>query len=328
MNSTLVRYLLVTISTGAFAQNTMPALSESDRSAAVDSISRILEKNYVYPDVGTKMAAILKSNQKSGAYTSITNPPEFGRRLTEDLRAVSKDKHLRVVYDPRVIAEEKTAKTPEEREKLESERAEEMKRGNYGFKEAKILDGNIGYLDLRQFANPRYAAETAHAAMKTFSKADALIIDLRNNGGGSPQMIQLITSYFYAAQPLIHLNSFYDRPNNETTETWTLPEIPGVRRPDMDLYILTSKETFSAAEEFSYNLKNLKRATLIGETTGGGAHPTGSFIATDKYFVRVPRGRAINPITKTNWEGTGVTPDVIVDADKAFDIAYAKARKR
>lgn len=328
MRYIILSYFIVSVSFNGFAQSTMPVLSAADQSAAVDSVSRILQKNYVFPAVAEKMASTIKANLKSGAYSSITNPPEFGRKLTQDLQAVSHDKHLRVVYDPRVIAAEKKAKTAEDREKLEAEYAEEMKRINYGFKEAKILDGNIGYLDLREFANPKYAAETAHAAMKTFSKADALIIDLRNNGGGSPQMIQLITSYFYPAQPLIHLNSFYDRPNNETTETWTLPEIPGTRRPDMDLYILTSKETFSAAEEFSYNLKNLKRATLVGETTGGGAHPTGSFIATDKYFVRVPRGRAINPITKTNWEGTGVTPDVIVDADKAFDVAYAKARKR
>lgn len=328
MKSILLTCLVYLTATCAIAQNGMPMLSDGDKAAAVDSISRILEMNYVFPDVGTKMGALIKSNLKSGAYNSITNPPEFAIRLSQDLRSVSQDKHLRVVYDPRVIAAEKQAKTAEDREKLEATYAEEMKRINYGFKEAKILDGNIGYLDLREFANPKYAAKTAHAAMKTFSKADALIIDLRNNGGGSPAMIQLITSYFYPAQPLVHLNSFYDRPNNETTETWTLPEIPGVRTPDIKLFILTSKETFSAAEEFSYNLKNLKRATLIGETTGGGAHPTGSFIATDKYFVRVPRGRAINPITKTNWEGTGVTPDIAVEADKAFAVAYAKARRR
>jgi hypothetical protein len=137
-------------------------------------------------------------------------------------------------------------------------------------------------------------------------------------------MIQLITSYLYGSEP-VHLNSFYYRPTNENTQTWTLAEVQGKRRPDINVYVLTSPKTFSAAEEFTYNLKNLKRATIIGETTGGGAHPGGIRVATERFTVWVPTGRAINPITKTNWEGTGVKPDIEVKATDALITAHVKA---
>jgi C-terminal processing protease CtpA/Prc len=292
--------------------------------ASIDSINKILQKNYVFPEVADKMAQSLKSNLKQGKYRSLINPSDFAGQLTKDLQSISSDKHLRIVYDPRVIAAEKNAVTEADKAKLEAQWAEEMKRNNFGFQEVKIMDGNVGYLDLREFADPKFASETAIAAMNFLSNTDALIVDLRSNGGGSPAMIQLITSYFFSSEP-VHLNSFYYRPTNETTQTWTLSHVPGKRRPDVDLYILTSKNTFSAAEEFSYNLKNLKRATLIGETTRGGAHPTGSVIATDKFYVRVPKGRAINPITKTNWEGTGVTPHITINADLALKTAHEMA---
>ena len=153
---------------------------------------------------------------------------------------------------------------------------------------------------------------------------DAMIIDLRFNTGGSPAMIQLITSYLFKSNP-IHLNSFYWRPSDEKSQTWTLPHVPGKRSPDTPVYVLTSPSTFSAAEEFSYNLKNLERATLVGETTGGGAHPGGPIRATDRFTVWVPIGRAINPITNTNWEGTGVTPHIEVPASKALEAAQINA---
>lgn len=308
----------------ASAQEVKP-LDRGEVTFTLDSIVRILRDNYVFPEVAEKMAEAVRLNHTKGQYDELSTPAAFAQQLTRDLQAVSRDKHLRVLYSPHVIAEERKVKTQADRDRLEQERARELKQDNFGFREAKILDGNIGYLDLRMFADPKYAGETAHAAMRTFSQVDALIIDLRRNGGGSPFMIQLISSYFFSDKP-VHLNSFYDRPSNTTSETWTLPKTAGFRRPELALYILTSSYTFSAGEEFCYNLKNLKRATLIGEVTGGGAHPTGSVIATDKFFVRVPKGRAINPITQTNWEGTGVTPDIQVPADEALNVALEKAR--
>lgn len=307
------------------AQGVELKLSTEEMSATIDSINSKLQESYVFPEVADKMTQSLKTNLKNGKYSSLaSNPSEFARQLTVDLQAVSNDKHLSVIYDPQVIAAEQNAVTDEDKAKREDERIKRMRRNNFGFQEIKILDGNIGYLALRAFIEPKYAGETAVSAMNFLSNADALIVDLRHNGGGSPEMIQLITSYFFSPEP-VHLNNFYYRPTNDTTQTWTLPYVPGIRRPDIDLYLLTSNRTFSAAEEFSYNLKNLERATLIGETTGGGAHPTGSVITTDKFFVRVPKGRAINPITKTNWEGTGVTPHIQVSSDQALITAQIRA---
>ncbi len=304
-----------------------PSLSPTEVAVTIDSVNKILLENYVFPDVAAKMAQHLKSTLKKGDYATQGTPSEFAIRLTNDLQSVSHDKHLRVIYSPQVIAAERKAATSHDRKALDEERLREMREDNFGFKELKILEGNVGYFDLRAFMDPQYARETAVSAMDFFRRADALIIDLRKNGGGNPAMIQLISSYFFSSQP-VHLNSFYDRVTNETTESWTLADIPGARRPDLDLYILTSRQTFSAAEEFTYNLKNLKRATVIGERTAGGAHPTGSVIAIDKFFVRVPKARAINPITKTNWEGTGVIPDIEVSADIALQTAHTRALEK
>ncbi|QHT65900.1 S41 family peptidase [Rhodocytophaga rosea] len=317
-------FMLLFLNEKVQAQEVEPKLNLQEMSLTIDSINNKLQENYIFPEVADKMVQGLNNNLTKGRYKSLVNPSEFARQLTTDLQSISHDKHLRIVYDPRVIAAEKNAVTKEDRKVLEGEWMMEMKRSNFGFQEIKILEGNIAYLDLREFIDTKYAGETAVAAMNFVSNADALIIDLRNNGGGSPSMIQLLTSYFFSAEP-VHLNNFYFRPTNETTQTWTLPYVPGLRRPDMDLYVLTSNKTFSAAEEFSYNLKNLKRATLIGEKTGGGAHPTGSVIATNKFFVRVPKGRAINPITHTNWEGTGVSPHIEVSSDQAMKTAHARA---
>jgi C-terminal processing protease CtpA/Prc len=151
-----------------------------------------------------------------------------------------------------------------------------------------------------------------------------LIIDVRQNGGGAPGMVALICSYFFAGEP-VHLNDLYWRPTNSTEQWWTLAYVPGRRYVGKDIYVLTSKRTFSAAEEFTYNLKNLKRATIVGDTTGGGAHPGEGVRISNHFGMFVPTGRAINPITKTNWEGTGVAPDISVPADLALKTAHLSA---
>jgi hypothetical protein len=190
------------------------------------------------------------------------------------------------------------------------------------------MPGNIGYLDLRGFVDARMGAETASAAMNMLANADALIVDLRRNGGGDPAMVAFISSYLFGAEP-VHLNDLYWREGDSTHQWWTLPYVPGKRFGDKKpVYVLTSKRTFSAAEEFTYNLKNLKRATIVGETTGGGAHPGGMRKVHEHFGMFVPGGRAINPISKTNWEGTGVKPDIDVPADHALKTAQVDALKK
>ena len=302
-------------------------LTEKEQQQVIDSISLLLNKNYIFPDVAKKMSDLILSNYKNGSYSAITNPILFSERLTTDLLSISKDKHIRVRFNPAYIKERREANKNPSHEEIPASILEQWKTSNYGFKEVKILEGNIGYLDLRNFMDTSIAGETAVAAMNFLSNTNAIIIDLTKNGGGSPAMIQLITSYLYESEP-VHLNNFYYRPTDSNEQTWTLPYVSGKRMPKADVYVLTSKGTFSAAEEFTYNLKNLHRATIIGEVTGGGAHPGGDIIATDRFTIFVPTGRAINPITKTNWEGTGVQPDIEVPADEALFTAQVKALEK
>ncbi|SNR81801.1 S41 family peptidase [Flavobacterium sp. ov086] len=332
-NVLLLFYFLLLIPIKSMAQsvanqNTTPdPVTKTEQQQVIDSVSLLLNKNYVFPEVAKKMSDLIASNLKNGSYASITDPTMFSEKLTADLLSISNDKHIRVVFNPAFIKEIRETNKNSDHEEIPSSVLDQWKSSNYGFKEIKILDGNIGYLDLRNFMDPSVGGETAVAAMNFFANANALIIDLRKNGGGSPQMIQLITSYFYDSEP-VHLNNFYFRPDDSNTQTWTLPYVNGKRMPKIDLYVLTSRGTFSAAEEFTYNLKNLHRATIIGEVTGGGANPGGDNIATDRFTVWIPTGRAINPITKTNWEGTGVQPDIVVPADDALYTAQIKALEK
>tara|TARA_R110002110_G_scaffold92763_1_gene241968 strand:+ start:734 stop:2071 length:1338 start_codon:yes stop_codon:yes gene_type:complete len=318
-----VAFLLL-LTTQLNAQENTTPLTPKEQQTVVDSIGSKLNANYVFPETAAKMVSSIESKLGKGDYKSIMDPQEFATTLTADLQAISKDKHIRVNFAPDRIAEQQQMVTAEDSIAFQNRYINSMKRNNFGFKEVKIMAGNIGYLDLRSFSNVEYAGETAVSAMNFLSNTDAIIIDLRNNGGGSPAMIQLITSYLYGSAP-VHLNNFYWRPTDSNSQSWTLPHVSGMRSPDTPIYVLTSGGTFSAAEEFSYNLKNLERATLIGETTGGGAHPGSSVIATDRFMVWVPTGRAINPITNTNWEGTGVIPHIEVPAGEALDVAHIKA---
>jgi hypothetical protein len=320
----LVIIFWVTIS---IAQEQAVTIDKAEQSEVIVKICDILNKNYVYPKTAKKMSDYISDKLKKGEYDSLTFAVNFASQVMEDLRKISNDKHIGVSYDPETV---KFLKKQEEAEddEIPEKWIKRQRKNNFGFKEVKILDGNVGYLDLRQFAETKYAGETAVAAMNFLANCDALIIDIRKNGGGNPDMIQLMTSYFYDQEEPIHLNSFYWRHIDKTIQFWTLPYIPGNKMADIDIYVLTSRQTFSAAEEFCYNLKNLKRATLIGETTGGGAHPGGSMVINDNFYIWVPKGRAINPITNTNWEGVGVKPHIEVPQEDALKTAHLKALEK
>jgi C-terminal processing protease CtpA/Prc len=201
-----------------------------------------------------------------------------------------------------------------------------MERINCGFEKVERLSSNIGYLKFNMFADPEVCGPTAVAAMNFLGNSDAIIIDLRENGGGDPKMIALLSTYLFSKPT--HLNDLWERKSDTTQQYWTLPYVPGKRLDDKPAYVLTSKRTFSGAEEFSYSLKNLKRATIIGETTGGGAHPVRGQRIDDHFMIGVPFARAINPSSKTNWEGIGVEPDVKVPAAEALATAQKLATEK
>ncbi len=323
----LIVVLIIGLNFDVQAQEKDVKIDKAEKEQVVKRIGKILNSTYIYPDTAQKMSDHITGKLEKGQYESITSPAQFANQLARDLRIISKDLHIRVAYDPEEVDRLRRRKKNSDDPELIKRMLKEQRRVNFGFREIKILSGNIGYLDLRQFAGTKYAGETAVAAMNFLANCDALIVDLRNNGGGSPEMIQLLTSYFYD-QDSIHLNTFYWRPSDKTVQFWTLPHVPGKKIPEVDIYVLTSRRTFSAAEEFSYNLKNLKRATLVGETTGGGAHPGGPAVINDNFYINVPRGKAINPISKTNWEGVGVKPDIEVPQENALKTAHMKALEK
>jgi hypothetical protein len=295
------------------------------RSAVIDVSLKRLNDSYVFPEVAKKMEQAIRDRVAKKEYDQVTSAKAFADLFTKHLQEVSHDKHLRVRYSYEPIPERQNRQEPtaEEREQF---RRNNMW-GNFGFEKIERLEGNVGYLSLRGFNDPNGAEETIAAAMNFLGNTESLIIDLRRNGGGSPEMVALISSYLFGEKP-VHLNSLYWREGNRTDDFWTKDKVLGKRFADKDVYVLTSNRTFSAAEEFTYNLKNLKRATIVGEVTGGGANPGGMFRITEHFGVFVPTGRAINPITKTNWEGTGVKPDLEVPADHALKTAHLEALKK
>lgn len=240
--------------------------------------------------------------------------------------SVSNDKHFQLLFDPDWVTDSRKAITKQEKDELLNRDLASWKKDNFGFKEVKILDGNIGYLNIESFRNPKYDGKTAEGAMAFLSNADAIIIDLRNNGGGFSTMVQLMASYFFDGEP-IQMGDSYSRETGKHYQDWTLPFISGKRLPNVDLDILTSKESFSAAEGFAYFMKNRKRATIIGETTGGAAQPIDRIAVSDRFYIWLPTQRPVDPITNTNWEGIGVEPDIPSPAKDALLIAQMEALK-
>jgi C-terminal processing protease CtpA/Prc len=310
-----------------FAQPEQPDLTidAATRTQVIDGILKRLNDSYVFPDVAKKMEQSIRERVDKKEYDQITSAKAFATKLTDDLQAVSHDKHLRVRYSHQAIPERGPRREPtaEERE----QRKRDLTWMNHGFGKVERLPGNVGYIEFFNFADEELGADTVAAAMNFINGTDSLIIDMRRNGGGNPAMVALVCSYLFGTEP-VHLNDLYWREGNRTDEFWTKKELPGKRYLNKDVYVLTSKRTFSGAEEFTYNLKNLKRATIIGEMTGGGAHPGGGFRISEHFGMFVPTGRAISPITKTNWEGTGVTPDISVPADQALHVARIMALKK
>ena len=306
------------------AQDTKRVLEKEEKNKIVSCIQARLNASYVDLELSNKMNIQLDKNLESEKYLEITDPSEFSIVLTEDLQRISKDLHLKIRFEPHRIAQKKRLMSEEM--KLEKEKGMAMKMAeiNYGFTEAKILDGNIGYLNLRVFADTTYAAGAAAATMNFLGNTAAIIIDLRSNGGGGPDMVQLLSSYFLDETPVL-LSDFYERETNTKTQLYSLANVDGTRNTNKQVYILTSKNTFSAAEAFTYTLKHLNKATVVGEFTKGGANRTKRININDEFTISVPYIESKHPITKTNWEGKGVQPNIKTSQNEALVYAYIDA---
>jgi hypothetical protein len=298
------------------------AVDDTARAAVIDGLIKKLNSIYVYPDVAKKMEQAIRARQAKKEYDAITDGREFARALTSHLREVCKDDHLGVEYFAKGIPYD--SEKPPDLEEVRRFR-ERGRRRNYEFKKVERLDGGIGLLQVDGFYPAEWIHDTAAGAMAFLANSEAIILDLRNNHGGQSGGT-LLCSYFLKEET--HLEDFYNRPENTTRQAWSYPVLGSEKVSDKDLYILTSSQTFSAPEMLAYDLQVLKRAMIVGEKTHGGAHPTTVYRITDHFSASIPFCRTINPVTKTDHEGTGVKPDVAVPADQALLTAHLLALKK
>lgn len=290
------------------------------REQTIQKLSQLMNDDYVFPEIAKSTGEHLAMQLDNGHFDQFDNDESFAKALTASVQSINKDKHMRIWKNKPYEAPEQT---PERMIEEQLDQRNRRRSYNYGFSSVKVMDGNVGYLDLRSFAGVGSGKECADAYMKLIAQTDAVIIDVSKNGGGDPAMVQYLCSFFFKEK--VHLNSLYFREGDRTIDFYTLDEIEGVKMPDIPLFVITGAKTFSGAEEFSYNMQTQKRATLIGVTTGGGANPGGSRGINQNLSVFIPTGMAINPITKTNWEGVGVIPEIQTTEEEALDKAHELA---
>jgi hypothetical protein len=300
-------------------------IDAATRAEIIEGVIKRLNDFYVFPEIAKQMETAIRQRMRNKEYDQITSAALLAQTLTSHLHAVNPDKHLGVTYSYQSVPlnDRKTEPTPEQLERRRRLAASV----NYGFEKIDRLEGNIGYLRIDGFMPADVGGETAIAAMNFLANTDALIFDMRYSAnGGDPTMSVLLSSYLF--EKPVHLDDFYWREGNRTEQIWTMPYVPGKRHIGKDVYFLTSKDTISAGEGFVYELQNLKRATVIGEITAGAANPGYEYRINEHFMIFVPMGRAINPITKTNWEGVGIKPDIPVPAEQALNTAHLIALKK
>jgi len=294
---------------------TEEGLDPAHRRFVLDGAIKHLKHYYIDRVAARKMAATLRRHEQKGDDNDATDGAAFADLLTTQMRQVSNDLHLAVLYSQAPTAEQQARLTPE----ILAHYQKEMERTNCSFEKVEVLPNNLGYVKLNSFPDLSICQSSAAAAMTSLNETDAIIFDLRDNHGGVPAMVAFLASYLF--EHPTHLDDFYNRAERSTLQSWTLSPVAGNKLADKPAYVLISHSTFSGAEEFSYDMKMLKRATLVGETTAGAAHMTRPRRIDGQFTIRVPDTTPINPISKTNWEGTGVRPDVEVKAADALTVA-------
>ena len=289
------------------------AVDAVQKREVIAALDRQLRAYYAFPDVASKVAAQLIAKEKAGGYAAATDSKSFAKALTEDLHALGRDKHFNVVYQPGAGPGPGGGGGG-------GPGGMDPARLSFGVDRVQRLPGNIGYLELRAFMSGKQVNEAISNALNILRGTDAMIVDLRRNGGGEPATVAWLLSHFFAADDKRHLNDIYNRPNDTTESFYTDPAAPvHFTGP---VYVLTSKQTFSGGEEAAYDFQTQKRGIVVGEVTGGGANPGDMVPLAAGFKALIPSGRAINPITKTNWEGVGVQPDIAMPAPEALKFAH------
>ncbi len=293
------------------------------KSAVIESLAVAVKSRYVFPDKGAALARILRQRHARHEYDRITSSKEFADSLLAHMQAYTHDRHMRVHYRHQPLPPPDDRRGPNEEERRRRLEGERLR--NFGFERVERLAGNVGYLDLRSFSGLPEAQATAVAAMNFLANADAVIIDVRRNGGGDPMLLQTVLTYFVAPGDRLNINDFYEREGDRTVQFWSAAQVPGPRLNGKPLFVLTSGITGSCAEEFAYDVQTHKLGTLFGATSAGAANPGGMVRLSEHLAAFIATGRAINPVTKTNWEGVGVKPDVEVSPGDALREAHVAA---
>ncbi len=294
-------------------------LDAAERKHVVGAAAALLRKYYVERGNAQKMADALLAREKNGDDDNVTDGAAFAALLTRQMREVSPDRHLTLDYSPLPLPQYPTGQTGQDLARYR----DAMKQQNCTFETIKILPHNIGYLKVNSFPNFSLCQRTAADAMASLNQVDMIIFDLRDNRGGEPAMVAFLAAYLFD-----HPEYWYNPRENTTEKSWTRSPVAGNKLADKPAYVLTSARTYSGAEQFSYDLKMLKRATIVGETTGGGAH-SGVWHRIDDHFgMGIPETKAINPFSKTDWAEIGVEPDVKVNAVDALVTAERLAQSK
>jgi hypothetical protein len=313
----------MTMDTKEYSLDKNPSIIDASvQKEIITHLSKKLKKCYIFPDVAEQICARLQQTLQAGEYNDLTEGNLFALALTMHLQEVNQDEHLWVRWHDEPLPDGETQLRLDAL--WQEDRKLEARLENYGFTKQERLPGNVGYLDIHYFHRPAWGGDTAVDVMNFLSQTNVVIIDLRKCTGGYPGMIALICSYLFGEEP-IHLASIYWRDEDVTQQYWTLPYVPGRRFVDKPVYVLTSKVTFSGGEMFAYILQIHQRATVIGEKTDGGANAGASYRIHPHFEAFIPIGRTINPLTGTNWEGCGVTPDIQIPQAQSFNVAYKLA---
>jgi hypothetical protein len=283
-------------------------------SGLVDSLNKVLNDHYVFPDKARSISVYLESQLKDKVYTTdLQNPQKLAEQIQRDITKIHRDPHMGIKYDPGFHVQQ-FSKPSEEEVNITRKY---WKENNYAFTKVEILPGNIGYFPFNVFVDDIESAKpTISSALRFLSNTSAIIIDLRENYGGSPVMVSQIESFFFKEKT--HMNDLINRSAKDTTFFYADPAKADSLNLLMPVYILTSHSTFSGGEDFSYGMQKANRAIIVGETTGGGAHPQMPFSVGQGFVISIPYARSLNPVTKTDWEGKGVIPDVGVKAHDAL----------
>ena len=310
--------LSMLLSSSALAADDAP-LNASERAAIVQTLVAKMNANYIEPAVAERVGRAIANKNAKGGYASAVGTNSLSEALAKDLRELSGDKH----FGARVFegfSDSNGAAEPLSRAQIDDWR-EQIERRGYGIQKIERLPGNVGYIELRNFGSPEFVAPAYTAAMSLMVGTDALILDLRRNGGGSPMSVAYLMSHFFPVGDHRHLIDMYNRPENKTQQYWTVPTVG--QRYDKPVYVLTSARTFSGGEDFAYGIQAHKRGTVVGEVTGGGSNPVGWFSLGHDIAVAIPTSRTTNVVTKTNWEHVGVKPDIAAPAAQALQMAHA-----